>query len=147
MSAYCISQHRLYYANKTDQWPRKFPCVLLRWEERGDLFWKSGDLCSGQWHRFLGPHWTSGSNATKYRLQTAYMLVSEAQGKVLLGTSIFSLITRIGMHGAKVGLWTPILVIKLKIILFVDISVWSSQRPSLRRIYTCAEWTDSLWSV
>ena len=35
---------------------------------------------------------------------------------------IFSLITRIGMHGAKVGLRTPILVIKLKIILFVDIS-------------------------
>ena len=35
---------------------------------------------------------------------------------------IFSLITRIGMHGAKVGLWTPILVIKLKFILVVDIS-------------------------
>ena len=33
---------------------------------------------------------------------------------------IFSLITRIGTHGAKVGLWIPILVIKLKIILFVD---------------------------
>ena len=35
---------------------------------------------------------------------------------------IFGFVTRIGMHGAKVGLWTPILVIKLKIILFVDIS-------------------------
>ena len=39
---------------------------------------------------------------------------------------IFRLITRIGMHGAKVSLGTPILVKKLKIILFVDISVWSS---------------------
>ena len=35
---------------------------------------------------------------------------------------IFNLITRIGVHGAKVGLWTPILVVKMKIILFVDIS-------------------------
>ena len=39
---------------------------------------------------------------------------------MLTNKMIFSLITRIGMHGANVGLWTPILVIKLKIILFVD---------------------------
>lgn len=35
---------------------------------------------------------------------------------------IFNLVTRIGVHGAKVGLWTPILVVKMMIILFVDIS-------------------------
>ena len=43
---------------------------------------------------------------------------------------IFGFVTRIGMHGAKVGLWTPILVIKLKIILFVDISDQNNRRPN-----------------
>ena len=52
---------------------------------------------------------------------------------------IFSLITRIGMHGAKVGLWTPILVIKLKIILFVDISACVKALPTIvliKELYT-----------
>ena len=52
---------------------------------------------------------------------------------------IFSLITRIGMHGANIGLWIPILVIKLKIILFVDISACNMKEGSIGEVAQALE--------